>query len=59
MMFYIPNCAGFYIYTLTGSIFREELKRIAIQCFVRVFLRRQTRVTVVTATTGRDQERQK
>ena len=43
-IFFIPYCSGFYIYTLTASIFREELKRIVIQCFRR----RQTQVNIIT-----------
>ncbi len=46
-IFYVPNCTGFYIYTLTASIFREELKRIIIQCYRRFFRQRQIRVTTV------------
>lgn len=36
-LFYIPHCTGFYIYTLTARMFRQELKRIIIQCYRRDF----------------------
>ena len=57
LLFYIPNCAGFYMYTLTASIFREELKRIVIRCFHLFFLQRQTRVTTLKVAVIRTQKR--
>ena len=45
--FYIPNCIGFYIYTLTGGVFRQEFKRIAIQLYRR-FRRPQRQIIAIT-----------
>jgi hypothetical protein len=39
------------VYTLTTSIFRQELKRIIIQSYRRLYRQRQTRVTTVITNT--------
>ena len=47
VIFYVPYCTAFYIYTLTANIFREELKRIIGLCFRRFFRQQQLRATTV------------
>ncbi|UJR16877.1 hypothetical protein I4U23_003775 [Adineta vaga] len=43
ILFYVPNCAGFYIYTLTAKIFRQEPKKLSINFYHRFFVRRATK----------------
>ena len=51
VLYYIPNCISFYIYTLTAGIFRQEFKRIAVQLYRRFRPQRRVQVTMM-ATDG-------
>lgn len=57
IMFYVPYCTGFYIYTLTATIFREELKQIINRCVHGFFPQRQMDVANVTSTAHDTHER--